>query len=697
MSSNVSNPRAVIDEVRRHTRHALASVGLRLARSLRARLVPELAHGDELQAALAFADAYALDAGAAHAIEPLPSFHPLARLEAIDAAPAATAQLRDLLLLACIPEAHEAFAALCRLLHPSGVARPTVTLSLAWLESERADANAAFGLRDDIEDVLCHSPLARLGILKLDGDAPWHGQSLLPGPGVWEALMARAPRLDNAELTPGYASVPGLEAWLASPLPAQAVAALRRGLPCQVLVLGGDAATRATRVRALLGAAPATALRVDLERAGAAARGAAVGAAVLHQSCLWLESRREEPERDSALQDAKLELPLPVVVSARSEHEVPALGLPLLRLDVEPLSPRARRQVWQSLLPELGEHATVLAARYPIEPDDARAVVRDLELRQGLTSKSLALDEIGECIRARTPFSARPGVRRVAPRADFRSLLVPDAAEQQLQGAVRRVLQQITVLDDWGFAQGRAERRGVRMLFAGPPGTGKTLAAEVMAQALGVDLLAVDLSSLVSKWIGETEKNLAAVFHVAERARCLLLFDEADALFARRTETHDSHDRYANLETAYLLQRLECYESIAVLTTNLKANLDTAFARRFEFIVEFNEPDARAREALWRMHLPRTAPLAPDVDLNELAAWYAITGAQIKNAALAAAFLAASNGAQIHQRHFLLAIEREFDKAGRAHPGFPPHHRAPDGTPAQDPAATDRATNTTVC
>jgi SpoVK/Ycf46/Vps4 family AAA+-type ATPase len=199
-----------------------------------------------------------------------------------------------------------------------------------------------------------------------------------------------------------------------------------------------------------------------------------------------------------------------------------------------------------------------------------------------------------------------------------------------------------------------------------------------------VDLLVVDLASLVSKWLGETEKNLAAVFEMAERSRALLLFDEADALFARRTENRDAHDRYANLETAYLLQRLERYESIAVLTTNLRANLDAAFARRFEFIVEFPEPDSAAREALWRLHLPGGAPLAEDVNLPELAAWYAISGAQIKNAALAAAFLAAAASSRIHQRHFLLAIEREFDKAGRAHPGFPAH--------CQWPAETDTFT-----
>jgi SpoVK/Ycf46/Vps4 family AAA+-type ATPase len=198
-----------------------------------------------------------------------------------------------------------------------------------------------------------------------------------------------------------------------------------------------------------------------------------------------------------------------------------------------------------------------------------------------------------------------------------------------------------------------------------------------MAKTLGMDLLVVDIASLVSKWIGETEKNLAAVFDLAERSRALLLFDEADALFAKRTNSQDAHDRYANLETAYLLQRLERFEGVAVLTTNLRGNLDSAFSRRFEFIVQFPEPDASARQQLWRMHLPTTAPFAADVNLAELAEWYVLSGAQIKNAALAAAFFAAAAGSAIHQHHFLLAIEREFDKAGRAHPGFPPSYTPP--------------------
>ena len=682
-----------ITPMRQHTHQALAEVARRLVHSLRTSLgepvVKPLSGAPvDVSSAMAFAQAFAAS-HTATSYASAPASHPLARLRSL-ASPTTGELAADLILLSCLPEWHEGLATLCRLMHPQGQPRPTVTLALSWLESEQPARSAA--LRDDIEDLLLRSPLARLGLINLQGEGPWHGRTLLPGEGLWDALMARQPASITHPLVAGYAQVPGLDTWLQQGEVLQAVAALRRGLPCQVLLIGGDAAMRQTRVRALLGAAQTTAVRHRLpdpastpaQTPAATSLLPALAQAWLYQACLWIEDRHDPLNADQ--QDATASpdthwpgaIALPVLTSAAQDRHLPQLDLPQIRLPVLALPAIARRQLWRTLLPQLGDQVNVLAARYPIEPDDARDVVRDLALRQDLVDLPLHLDDVGACVRARTATLSRPGLSRVLPQADWSALLVPQAATAQLQSAVRRVLQQLTVLDDWGFAQGRRDRRGVRMLFYGPPGTGKTLAAEVMAKALGVDLLVVDLSSLVSKWIGETEKNLAAVFDVAERSRALLLFDEADALFGKRTDTQDAQDRYANLETAYLLQRLERYEGVAVLTTNLRSQLDAAFSRRFEFIVEFPEPDAPVRAALWRLHLPEQAPLAPDVDLAELADWYALSGAQIKNAALAGAFLAASAGQHIHQRHFLWAIEREFDKAGRAHPGYPAHHEAPD-------------------
>jgi SpoVK/Ycf46/Vps4 family AAA+-type ATPase len=287
----------------------------------------------------------------------------------------------------------------------------------------------------------------------------------------------------------------------------------------------------------------------------------------------------------------------------------------------------------------------------------------------------LDLVDVAEAVRARSGAVVGGAVQLVRPTAGWDQLVLPPAKLAQLREAVDRLLHQRRVLDDWRFLDGRPGARGVRALFTGPPGTGKTFSAEVLANALAVDLLVVDLSRVVSKWIGETEKNLAEVFTAAEKARAVLLFDEADALFGKRTEVSDAHDRYANLETAYLLSRLERFEGLALLATNLRQNLDAAFTRRLEFVIDFDEPGRAERLALWRCHLPADAPIAPDVSLPELANAYPLVGALIKNAAVAAAFLAAADGRPIDRDHLLHAIEREYQKAGKAFPG-PPHGTA---------------------
>jgi SpoVK/Ycf46/Vps4 family AAA+-type ATPase len=209
------------------------------------------------------------------------------------------------------------------------------------------------------------------------------------------------------------------------------------------------------------------------------------------------------------------------------------------------------------------------------------------------------------------------------------------------------------------------------MMFSGPPGTGKTLAAEVLAGELGLELLIVDVARVVSKWIGETEKNLADVFDAAERFHGVLLFDEADALFAKRTDATDAHARYANMESAYLLGRLERFEGLVILSTNLRSNVDPAFTRRLEISVVFDEPTVDERRALWRRHIPAAAPLAPDVDVEELAELFPVVGGVIRMAAMAAAFLAGASDGPIRRQHVLRAVRREYEKHGKAFPAIP--------------------------
>jgi len=225
------------------------------------------------------------------------------------------------------------------------------------------------------------------------------------------------------------------------------------------------------------------------------------------------------------------------------------------------------------------------------------------------------------------------------------------------------------VLDEWGLGRLTPLGRGVTALFAGPSGTGKTMAAQVLSRSLGVELYRVDLAGVVNKYIGETEKHLRAVFAACERAPVMLFFDEADALFGRRMQVNDAHDRFANIEVDYLLQRMEQFDGVAVLATNRKGDLDTAFMRRLRFTIDFAPPTVDERERLWRSCLEgridsRGRVLAGDVDWTALARELDLTGAGIKSAALAAAFLARTDGTAIETRHLLAAARRELEKEG---------------------------------
>ena len=206
-------------------------------------------------------------------------------------------------------------------------------------------------------------------------------------------------------------------------------------------------------------------------------------------------------------------------------------------------------------------------------------------------------------------------------------LVLPGHVLTQLGELVARVRQRERVLDEWGLAHGGSRGRGVKALFAGESGTGKTMSAEVLAGELGLDLYVIDLSTVVDKYVGETEKNLDRIFAEAERVNGVLLFDEADALFGKRSDVRDAQDRYANVETAYLLQRMETFEGLAVLTTNLRSNIDEAFARRLDVIVDFPMPEDADRRRLWELHLGPAVPRAGDIDLDFLARSFRIAGA----------------------------------------------------------------------
>ena len=249
---------------------------------------------------------------------------------------------------------------------------------------------------------------------------------------------------------------------------------------------------------------------------------------------------------------------------------------------------------------------------------------------------------------------------RVEPRARWQDLVLPASQMETLRQLTTHVRQRAVVYEEWGFAQKHVRGLGLSVLFAGASGTGKTMAAEILAGELDLDLYQIDLSAVVSKYIGETEKNLRKIFAAAEESGAVLLFDEADALFGKRSEVRDSHDRYANLEISYLLQRMESYRGIAILTTNMQQALDPAFLRRIRFIVQFPFPDMVARRQIWQRVFPAAAPVG-NLKVDQLAQLN-ISGGVIRNIAVHAAFLAAEDKSPIEMRHALAAARTEYQK-----------------------------------
>lgn len=337
----------------------------------------------------------------------------------------------------------------------------------------------------------------------------------------------------------------------------------------------------------------------------------------------------------------------------------------VLRLEVAPVTGAERRAVWRAALgPEvvasLDGHVEAIAGQFELDASQVRAAGD--EALAGDVSDALG-DRLWRACRSRSRPPLDDLAQRIVADASWDDLVLPDDERTTLLQIAAQVRRRTTVYEDWGFARRGARGLGITAMFAGESGTGKTLAAEVLACELGLDLYRIDLSAVVSKYIGETEKNLRRVFEVAEQGSAVLLFDEADALFGKRTEVRDSHDRFANIEVSYLLQRMEAYRGLAILTTNQREALDTAFLRRLRFIVEFPFPGRPDRAEIWRRAFPAAAPL-DDVDADVLAG-LSIAGGTIRNVALAAAFLAADEERAVRMDDVVRAARTEYTKLER--------------------------------
>jgi hypothetical protein len=268
---------------------------------------------------------------------------------------------------------------------------------------------------------------------------------------------------------------------------------------------------------------------------------------------------------------------------------------------------------------------------------------------------------------ARQASSSRLGelAARLDPVHRWQDLVLPERQLALLQSISSYLRHRDLVLQEWGYERTVARTQGLKAMFAGESGTGKTMAAQVLANELGLELYRVDLATVVSKYIGETEKNLDRIFAAAEGSNAILFFDEADALFGKRSGVSDAHDRYANIEVAYLLQKMEGYVGAVILATNFRSNIDDAFLRRLDFVIDFPFPEAGDRRRIWQLLLPEQAPVADDVDLDFLATRFKLSGGGIRNCSLAAAFIAAEEGGAIGMEHLVRAVALEYGKLGR--------------------------------
>ena len=569
----------------------------------------------------------------------------------------------DLLVLAGMPEAHEGFAAVFRSLHPRSESRPTAGLAAQLLAPDAEK-------RGQLRGVLETSPLAALGVIRTMGDGPFFERTIQLADSLWPVLDGQDCWPAELSLYSGRVPLAGLEEWVRTTAASRAIRALRAFDRCTIFVLAESEDLAFERGLALAQAAGRIGVGFVTPPNGDDTRRLMETHSLARGSVpvLRIPASDGRPQAPVAWFES---YPDTAIVSCREGGAVLHGLRPILSVSAERLTTAERRRMWRGVMPSLQDEQASRLSAFSVEPATAAELALDLDCLGRLEQRNPTPEDLAAALRSRTTLTQTAGMRLIHPRAGWNDLVLPRDREEQLHEAVDRLTYQERVFDDWGFLSGRPGVRGVRMLFSGPPGTGKTYAAEVLARELARDLLVVDISRVVSKWIGETEKNLASVFDTAERAQAVCFFDEADALFGRRTEVSDAHDRYANLETAYLLSRFEKFEGLAILATNLRQNIDNAFLRRLEYVVDFDEPDREERFRIWKCHLPTENLLAPDVNLYEFAALYPVAGGFIRNAILSAAFLAASNGGEITRHHLYRAMRREYHKTGRPFPALP--------------------------
>jgi AAA+ superfamily predicted ATPase len=410
-------------------------------------------------------------------------------------------------------------------------------------------------------------------------------------------------------------------------------------------------------------------------------REAKLSRAALLLDCDEMDS--EDGAKENAIAQLIVNITSPIIIMTRDRRKT--TRRPFITFDIHPPTKQEQRQIWQNALgefvPVLNGQVEVLVEQFNLNAPTIYAVCEEMisqnpekigagftdNLPSQQTSKinppATIRNQLWDICRAQSRPRLDDLAQRILPAATWDDLVLPEAERQTLREIAAHVRQRTKVYKEWGFA-GKGDRGlGISALFAGTSGTGKTMSSEVLAGELQLDLYRIDLSSVVSKYIGETEKNLRRVFDAAESGATILLFDEADAIFGKRSDVKDSHDRYANMEVSYLLQRMESYQGLAILTTNLKDSLDTAFLRRIRFVVKYSFPDAKDRAEIWRRIFPKNTP-TEGLDCVKLGRLN-VAGGNIRNIALNAAFMAADAGEPVQMKHLLIAARAEYVKLER--------------------------------
>ncbi|MBK7071171.1 MAG: ATP-binding protein [Myxococcales bacterium] len=543
---------------------------------------------------------------------------------------------------------------------------------LAQLEGERA-----LGLGLAIGPA---SPLVRHHLLVAADALPLAARRFVAAPRV-AAYLAGDPTPDAEVLAVGGVIAPPADRFVdaaGDALIAQ-LTALLAGAPPPVLVLDGSPGVgRRTAVAIAAAATGRPTIGVDLARLPLGvdaldAALAALGREVVLTGAVAVIAGADQLDREGDRTLARIlakhldALPGPAALVTLERGLEVAIARPLVRVSVPTPPVATRRALWDRALgdaPVTPDERDRLAMRYKLGPGGVGAAITTAR-RLGASDAPRLPDVVAGI---RNNIAERMGglAQRVEVKQAWDELVLGADTLDQVRALAARVQHGHTVLEKWRLGQKLHRGSGVAALFSGPPGTGKTMVAGLIARQLELELYQVDLSKVVSKWVGETEKQLAQIFDAADAGHALLLFDEADALFAKRTEVKAAVDRYANLEVNYLLQRVEAFGGITILTTNLDQSIDPALMRRLAGHVRFWPPELDERVALWKSMLNPDLPVADDLDVDELATRYPeMTGANIRNAAIAGAFLAAAEGVPVAQQHLLRAARIEYVSMGR--------------------------------